>query len=198
MKKIIKGIAVGLAAASLCCTAVAADPTQGMIATAIQLQEEYDLPSGLLLSVAEIESDFNPDCVTGKCKGLMQIHSSYASGFAKAAGMDSYDLLDYADSMRIGAYLLSDYMTRYEGDIHFTLMAYNLGEYGALARRRDGVESTGYSRKVISRMEKWSDATCDELFGNSEQLEADHIAEAGKMVSSIKAAVKKWMEDFVK
>ena len=150
------GAAVMLALPSCSPTALAADPTDDMIRTAVELTEEYDLPDGLILAVCETESDFDPSCVTGKCKGIMQIHSSYASGFAKAAGMDSYDLLDYADSMRIGAYLLSDYLDRYQGDIHFCLMAYNLGEYGALSKRRNGVSSTGYSRKVIGRMDKWA------------------------------------------
>lgn len=166
--------------------ALAADPTDGMIATASALTQEYDLPDGLILAVCETESDFDPSCVTGKCKGIMQIHSSYASGFAKAAGMDNYDLLDYADSMRIGAYLLSDYMTRYEGDIHFTLMAYNLGEYGALARRRDGVESTGYSWKVISRMGKWADATAE--------TEKTQESDALKTVETVRSALSRWLE----
>lgn len=191
MRKIIKGIAAGLAVASLCGTAVAADPTQGMIATAIQLQEEYDLPSGLLLSVAEVESDFNPDCVTGKCKGLMQIHSTYSKEYAEQAGLKDYNLFDPDDSMRIAASMLAGYMYKYEGDLHYSLMCYNLGEYGAKVKRNNGAETTGYSRKVISKIEKWAEI-------EAEHIAAEHIAEVGKMVSSIKTAVKKWMEDFVK
>lgn len=155
-QQIIKGVAVAMTAVALSAPAMASDPTQGMIDAANQIETEYDLPSGLLLSVASVESDFNPGCVTGRCRGLMQIHSSYAGAFAKAAGMNDYDLLDYKDSMKIAAYLLSDYMMRYEGDLHFALMCYNLGEYGALAKRRNGVESTSYSRKVIGRIEQYS------------------------------------------
>lgn len=155
-----KRLACGIVAAfMLVAPTLAADPTQAMLSTAAALTEEYDLPDGLILAVAETESDFDPSCVTGKCKGLMQIHSSYAASFAKAAGMDSYDLLDYADSMRLGAYLLSDYMARYEGDLHMALMCYNLGEYGARARSTnvaDGMQTTGYSRKVIGKVEKWA------------------------------------------
>lgn len=186
MKKIIKEIAVGLAVASLCGTAVAADPTNNMIQTAIQLQEEYALPSGLLLSVAEVESDFNPDCVTGKCNGLMQIHSAYSKEYAEQAGLKDYDLFDPDDSMRIAASMLAGYIDKYEGDLHYSLMCYNLGEYGAKVKRDNGTEKTGYSRKVVSKIEKWAG------------VEAEHIADVGNMVSSIKAAVKKWMEDFVK
>ena len=152
-----KQIVAGLGAAMLLAApAMATDPTDGMIFTASALTQEYDLPAGLLLAVAEVESDFNPSCKTGKCHGLMQIHSSYAKEYAALAGLDSYDLFDYKDSMRIGAAMLADYIERYEGDLHFALMCYNLGEWGAKAKRRDGVSSTGYSRKVIGKIERYA------------------------------------------
>jgi len=148
----------GILAAGMLATApaLAADPTDTILTAAAEMTEAYDLPAGLLLAVAETESDFDPSCRTGKCWGLMQIHSSYAAEFARGAGMESYDLFDPTDSLHIAAYMLDDYRDRYEGDLHFTLMAYNLGEYGALAKRRNGVETTSYSRKVIGRMDKWA------------------------------------------
>ena len=158
-KRVLAGLSAAILLAIPGCLpqALAADgPTDAMIETAISMEEEYDLPSGLLLAVAEVESSFDPGCRTGRCHGLMQIHSSYASSFAKAAGMDSYDLFDFRDSMRIGAYLLSDYMTRYEGDLHFALMSYNLGEWGAMAKRKAGVDTTSYSRKVVGKIEKYA------------------------------------------
>lgn len=136
--------------------ALAADPTDTILRAAAEMTEAYDLPAGLLLAVAETESDFDPSCRTGSCVGLMQIHSAYAGSFARAAGLESYSLTDVEDNMRIGAYLLADYLGRYEGDIHFALMCYNLGEAGALRKLASGVESTGYSRKVVGRMEKWA------------------------------------------
>ena len=146
------------AGAALAATADAvAGPTDAMLYIAGELTAQYDLPAGLILAVCETESDFDPDCRTGQCVGLMQIHSAYAGSFARAAGLESYDLRDPEDNMRIGAYLLNDYLDRYQGDLHFALMAYNLGEWGALAKRRDGVETTSYSRKVVGRIEKWAD-----------------------------------------
>lgn len=186
MNKIRITLAAVGAALFLAAPAVAADPTDGMIRTAVGLTEEYGLPDGLILAVCETESDFDPACVTGRCKGIMQIHSGYASGFAKAAGMDNYDLLAYADSMRIGAYLLSDYLDRYQGDIHFCLMAYNLGEYGALSKRRNGVSSTGYSRKVVSRIEKWADVTAE--------TEEPQEAAALTAVGTVRNALSRWVE----
>lgn len=163
IRRVIAGIGASVLLALPACspTALAADPTDGMIATASALTQEYDLPAGLLLAVAETESDFDPDCRTGKCHGLMQIHSSYAREYAALAGLDEYDLFDYRDSLRIGAAMLDDYMTRYEGDLHFALMCYNLGEWGARSKRADGVQSTGYSRKVVGRIDKWADATAE-------------------------------------
>lgn len=184
------GAAVMLALPSCSPTALAADPTDGMIATASALTEEYDLPAGLLLAVAETESDFDPDCRTGKCWGLMQIHSSYAKEYAELAGLDDYDLFDYCDSLRIGAAMLADYMDRYQGDLHYSLMCYNLGEWGAKAKRADGVQSTGYSRKVVGKMDKWADATAE----TEETQETAALTAA----ETVRSALSRWLEVLMK
>lgn len=192
LRRVIAGLgaAVMLALPSCSPTALAADPTDGMIATASALTEEYDLPAGLLLAVAETESDFDPDCKTGKCWGLMQIHSSYAKEYAELAGLDDYDLFDPSDSMRIGAAMMDDYLTRYEGDLHFSLMCYNLGEWGARAKRQDGVQSTNYSRKVISRMDKWADYDLvDEADYDVEEETAALTA-----AQTVRSALSRWVE----
>lgn len=177
------GAAAMLAAAA---PALAADPTDAMLRAAAEISAEYDLPAGLLLAVAEVESDFDPGCVTGRCVGLMQIHSKYAAGFARAAGMEDFDLYDPEDSLRIAASMLADYITRYEGDIHFALMCYNLGEWGALAKLGAGVEQTGYSRKVVGRMEKWADVGLPE----PPKAQEDHLRDATKMMRA--AVVGVW------
>ena len=169
------GAAAMLAAAA---PAMAADPTDAMLRAAAEISAQYGLPAGLLLAVAEVESDFDPRCRTGACLGLMQINSRYVTEYAALAGMESWDLYDPEDSMRIAASMLADYMTRYEGDIHFALMAYNLGEYGALRKLASGVDQTGYSRKVVAGIERWADAG---LPAPPEPQE-DHIAEAGNMM----------------
>lgn len=181
LSKILCGIG---AAALLAAPAMASDPTDGMIRTAVELTQEYDLPAGLLLAVAETESDFDPDCRTGKCHGLMQIHSSYAKEYAALAGLDEYDLFDYRDSLRIGAAMLDDYMTRYEGDLHFALMAYNLGEWGARAKRADGVQSTGYSRKVIGRIERYAEV----------ERAAQKVEEADAL-TAVAAGIHEWIRE---
>ena len=149
-------LAAGMIATAGAGAALAADPTADMLYIAGELTAQYDLPAGLILAVCETESDFDPACRTGQCIGLMQLHSAYAASFARAAGMESYSLTDPEDNMRIGAYLLADYLSRYEGDIHMALMCYNLGEAGALRKLANGIESTGYSRKVVGRIEKWA------------------------------------------
>jgi len=158
LRRTVAGVvAAGMIATAGAGSALAKEPTAAILRAAAEMTAAYDLPAGLLLAVAETESDFDPACRTGKCVGLMQIHSSYAAEYARAAGLDTWDLYDPADSLRIAASMLDDYMRRYEGDIHFALMCYNLGEYGALRKLAEGVESTGYSRKVIGRIERWAD-----------------------------------------
>lgn len=169
------GAAAMLAAAA---PAFAADPTDAMLRAAAEITEEYDLPAGLLLAVAEVESDFDPECVTGRCVGLMQLHSAYAGSFARAAGLESYDLRDPEDSLRIAGALLAEYLDTYQGDLHFALMCYNLGEAGALRKLAGGIDKTGYSRKVVGKIEKWADAGLPE----PQEPQEDHIAEAGKMM----------------
>lgn len=166
--------------------AIAADPTDAMLRAAAEISAEYDLPAGLLLAVAEVESDFDPSCVTGRCVGLMQLHSAYAGSFARAAGLESYDLRDPEDSLRIAGALLAEYLDTYQGDIHMALMCYNLGEAGALRKLASGIDKTGYSRKVMSKVEKWADAGLPE----PPEPQEDHFAEASKMMRA--AAVGVW------
>lgn len=166
----ITRVVAGIGAAAMLAAstpAIAADPTDAMLYIAGELTARYDLPAGLILAVAEVESDFDPGCRTGSCVGLMQIHSAYAAAFARAAGMEDYDLRDPEDNMRIGAYLLAGYLSRYEGDIHMALMCYNLGEAGAMRKLANGIESTGYSRKVVSRIERWAVAGVPETDGRA-------------------------------
>jgi len=176
----LRRAAAGAAAAILITAgagaAKAADPTDAILAAAAEMTEAYDLPAGLLLAVAETESDFDASCRTGRCYGIMQINSVYAAEFARAAGMEDWDRFDPADSLQIAGWMLGDYITRYEGDLHFALMCYNLGEYGALAKRRGGVDQTGYSRKVVGRMERWACA------GLPAAAEEDHFRDAAEMM----------------
>lgn len=165
--------------------ALAADgPTDAMISTASALTAEYDLPNGLLLAVADVESGFDPYCKTGKCIGLMQIHSSYAAGFAEDAGLDSYDLYDPEDSMRIAAAILDGYMDKYPGDLHMVLMCYNLGEAGAKSKRRAGYDTTGYSRKVAGKIDHYAEcgAKYEELSIEAGAPAVICVVESGRMV----------------
>lgn len=93
--------------------------------------------------------------------------------------------------MRIAASMLADYMTRYEGDLHFSLMAYNLGEWGAKAKRKDGVQTTGYSRKVMSKVEKWADIGLPE----PPEPPEDHFAETGKMMRAAVVGVWEYVKE---
>lgn len=174
------GAAAMLAAAA---PAIAADPTDAMLRAAAEITAEYDLPAGLLLAVAEVESDFDPSCVTGRCVGLMQIHSAYAGSFARAAGLESYDLRDPEDSLRIAGALLAEYLDIYQGDLHMALMCYNLGEAGALRKLAGGIDKTGYSRKVVAGIERWADVGLP-------KPQEDHLRDATKMMRA--AVVGVW------
>lgn len=151
-------------------------PSDEVRKVAWELTQEYELPDGLLLAVAEIESGFDPECKNQWCSGIMQIHRKYAGIFAKEAGMESYDLYDIEDCMRIAAHLLRGYLDKY--DLHGALMCYNLGEGGAKAKMRNGVSSTSYSRKVVKAIEKWEDDIWEEP---EEEPMTDEIGRVGEL-----------------
>lgn len=184
MKRIVCAM---LVVVMLICCSYAADPTQQIIDITLRMTEEYDLPDGLLLAVIEVESNFDTKCVTGKCRGLMQIHSLYSDEFAKDAGLKTYNLYDPYDNIRIGACMLAGYIDKYPGDLHMALMCYNLGEAGARSKRKNGTDTTSYSRKVISKIEKWADV-------GVEPIESPAEVDISVILESIKSAILRSVE----
>lgn len=100
-----------------------------------------DVPAEILAGVAKVESDFNSDCVTGVCYGLMQLHSRWE--FDRLRGDD---WSDPDASVRVCAEILNEHVRRY-GSINRALMVYNEGNKG----NREGTSK--YSRAV----KKWAE-----------------------------------------
>ena len=139
----------------LCAPCRAASPDDAILSAAARAAEAFDVPLSLVLAVCETESDFDPLDGNGTCEGLMGLHKLYAGEFARAAGLEHYDLHDISDNLTIGTCLLAGYWHTYDPDM--ALMCYNLGEAGARAARDRGVTSTRYSRLVMERMDRYAD-----------------------------------------
>jgi cell wall-associated NlpC family hydrolase len=108
----------------------------------------YKLPSGLLRSVASVESSFRAGAVSpAGAKGLMQL----MPGTAKSLGVDPMDPAQAVDG---AARLLSGLVHQF-GSVKLALAAYNAGP-GAV-HKYGGVppypETQAYVRKVMSTME---------------------------------------------
>ena len=148
-------IALAMSICLLYMPCFAASPDEAIVAAAAKAAQAYDVPLSLVLAVCETESGFDPQDGNGTCEGLMGLHRLYAGEFARAAGLEHYDLHDISDNLTIGTCLLAGYWHAYDPDM--ALMCYNLGEAGARAARDRGVTSTRYSRLVMERLDRYAD-----------------------------------------
>lgn len=113
--------------------------------------KEYGVPYALALAVADQESRFDPDAVSGTDDyGLMQINSINFE-WLREKGIEP---LTYEGNIEAGVLILSKAINRY-GDYGLALMAYNCGDTGAKRLWDAGTYSTQYSRSVMERYNKW-------------------------------------------
>ena len=113
--------------------------------------EVYGVPYALALALADQETRFDPDAVSGTNDyGLMQINKINFE-WLRERGIDP---LTYEGNIEAGVLILSKAINRY-GDYGLALMAYNCGDTGAKRRWDAGTYSTKYSREVLERYNKW-------------------------------------------
>lgn len=106
----------------------------------------FDVEFELVMAVMYTESGFDVEAIseTGDY-GLMQINEIAVPELADRLYIT--DISDPYQNIRAGAYLLGEYVNRYEY-VEQALMAYNMGEYGAAAAWDAGAHSTEYTDKV--------------------------------------------------
>lgn len=100
---------------------------------------QYDLPESLLLAVARGESDFEATARSrANAHGVMQI---LWPGTARHLGIHRLsDLYDPCTNIDAGARYLKELLTRYDGNVHLALAAYNYGP-GRIAEDGYGIPS---------------------------------------------------------
>ena len=90
--------------------------------------EVYNVDPVLVRAVIQVESDFNPRCVSKKgARGLMQLIPETAHRYGVK------DIFDPEDNIRGGVHYLSDLLVMFNSDLQRALAAYNAGE-GAVTR----------------------------------------------------------------
>lgn len=111
--------------------------------------KRYGVDYCLMLGLMETESSFREDADSGWAYGLCQI------GYINEDELASLGMNIYTNEGNIeaGCYLLSDLLSRHS--VSESLMAYNMGEYGAEELWEQGITESQYSRDVLLAAEKW-------------------------------------------
>ena len=89
--------------------------------------DRFDVDPVLIRAVIQVESDFNPRCVSRKgARGLMQLIPETAQRYGVR------NIFDPEDNIRGGVHYLSDLLQLFHNDLSRSLAAYNAGENAVL------------------------------------------------------------------
>lgn len=121
---------------------------------AIEMAKEFGIPVELIFGVMYVETRYNENAVSsnGKYIGIMQIAQSNFKSLKSRFGIT--DLQDYIQNVKSGAYFLSYFYKKYNGDIDKTLMCYHCGEGGAQSVWANGTYTDNYCKKVKTEIER--------------------------------------------
>lgn len=117
--------------------------------------KKYGVPETLVKAVIRQESNFNPSEVSHKgAVGLMQIMPSTA----EKLGITPESLADPSTNIMGGTKLLSELISRYDGNLYRALAAYNAGSAAVDAARGvpDYPETQDYVKRVIGYFGKYN------------------------------------------
>ena len=113
--------------------------------------DKYSVPYALGLAIAEVETHFDPDAVSGTDDyGLMQINACNHGWLAELG----FDVMTYEGNIEAGIYPIAQNIQQYE-DFELALMAYNCGPTGAQRLWAQGIYQTEYSQKVMTAYSYW-------------------------------------------
>lgn len=113
--------------------------------------ERYSVPYALGLAIAEVETHFDPDAVSGTGDyGLMQINACNHAWLSEIG----FDVMTYEGNIEAGIYMIAQNIQKYD-DFELALMAYNCGPTGAKNLWDQGIYQTEYSRNVMNAYNYW-------------------------------------------
>ena len=116
---------------------------------------EYGLSTNIVMGVISTESKFNISAIgdRGEAFGLMQVQKKWHRKRMSKLGIT--DLMNCYNNVHVGIDFLAELYKANNKNWHKTLMAYNGGQAYANRRIRNGLYSSEYSRKVMSKAEKY-------------------------------------------
>lgn len=108
----------------------------------------------LMIAIMEQESSFKSDSISqdGRDHGLFQIRDINFSWLKEE--LDIKDCIDPYNNAKCAVHMISKLIDKYE-HYNLVLMAYNMGEYGAKCKWKQGMYSSSYSRAVMPKYEKY-------------------------------------------
>lgn len=116
------------------------------------LCENYNLDYYFVMALMYVESGYNPNIIsTTNDYGLMQINACNHAWLSEELGIT--DFLDPYENMKAGCFVLRLLFEKYQ-DPTMVAMAYNMGEDGAQRLWNNGVYSSAYSRKIMTRQDE--------------------------------------------
>lgn len=118
------------------------------------LCEERGLDYYIVVALIERESwyKYNASGDNGASKGYMQIYEKWHKDRMDVEGVA--DLQDPYGNIRVGLNFLQELSTRANGDYHYILMSYNMGESRCKELNREGIYSSQYSREILQRAQE--------------------------------------------
>lgn len=120
------------------------------------LCQQNDVDFELAMAVMCIESGFDAEAVSGTGDyGLMQLNEITLPELSDKLGIT--DITDPYQNIRGGVYLLGGYAAKYD-DPARVLMAYNMGDYGSSALWEEGIHTTAYTEKVLTKYREFKEA----------------------------------------
>jgi len=94
----------------------------------VEYSKQFDLQPELVSSLIYAESSFDKDAISNMgAVGLMQVLPSTAEEIAHKLNVNGYDMTSPEDNIRFGCYYLRYLLDIYEGDVVYSLCAYNAG-----------------------------------------------------------------------
>jgi len=118
------------------------------------LCEQRDIDYYIVVALIERESHYCYNALgdNGSSKGYMQIYEKWHKDKMVAEGVD--DLFNPYGNIRVGLNFLQDLSSRSNGDYHYILMSYNMGESRCKELNREGIYSSQYSREILQRAQE--------------------------------------------
>lgn len=118
-----------------------------------EICSKYDMDPYLIKSMIVSESDYNPNCTTGKCLGLLQVSTRWHSD--RASRLNVTDFYDPYGNILLGVDYLSELFEKYK-DKRLVLMLYNMNHETAFNMYNNG-EISYYARSIIARADSYRD-----------------------------------------